>query len=206
MKCRSDYEESAHRQIQEWKNPEQSWFDKAMAVVSWPLDRAGEALMNTPGLGPAIQKAFSGIVGTINDTSQWSVRPAAILQEYRRFGHADISTLAEIHHLDLSAVDRAIGWLDTKYEGIAIVEGAAAGGASVFTPATALAVIPVDVGAYWRSTSAPLVSTRRTVASTSRSRTSGSSPLTFLHSRRAHRTTRSRSRSHSLFASLVTWR
>lgn len=103
--------------------------------------------MNTPGLGPAIQKAFSGIVGTINDASQWSVRPAAILQEYRRFGHADISTLAEVYDLDLSAVDRAIGWLDTKYEGIALVEGAAAGGASVFTPATALAVIPADVGA-----------------------------------------------------------
>lgn len=71
--------------------------------------------MNTPGLGPAIQKAFSGIVGTINDASQWSVRPAAILQEYRRFGHADISTLAEVYDLDLSAVDRAIGWLDTKW-------------------------------------------------------------------------------------------
>lgn len=39
---RSDYEESAHRQIEEWKNPEQSWFDKAMVVVSWPLDTAGQ--------------------------------------------------------------------------------------------------------------------------------------------------------------------
>ena len=50
----SEYEERAHCQIQEWKNPKQSWFDRAIEVVSWPLDKAGEALMNTSGLGPAI--------------------------------------------------------------------------------------------------------------------------------------------------------
>lgn len=147
MGCRSEYEEGAHRQIHAWKNPEQSWFDKVMAIVSWPLDKASQALLNTPGLGPAIQKAFSGIVGLVNDASQWSVRPSAILEEYRRLGHTDISTLADVHRLDLSAVDRAIGWLDTKYEGLALVQGAAAGGASVLTPAAALVVIPADVGA-----------------------------------------------------------
>ncbi len=144
---RSEYEERAHRQIQEWKHPTQSWFDRATAVVSWPLDKAGDVLMNTPGLGPAIQKAFSGIAGIINDGSQWSVRPVAILEEYRRFGYDDVGSLGDIYRLDLSSVDRAIGWLDTKYEGIALVEGAVAGGTSVLTPVTALAAIPADVAA-----------------------------------------------------------
>ena len=144
---RSEYEERAHRQIQEWKHPIQSWFDRATAVVSWPLDKAGDVLMNTPGLGPAIQNAFSGVVGIINDGSQWSVRPAAIMEEYRRFGHDDVGGLGDLYRLDLSSVDRAIGWLDTKYEGIALVEGAVAGGTSVLTPAAALAAIPADVAA-----------------------------------------------------------
>ncbi len=145
MKSRSDYEESAHRQIQAWKTPEQSWFDKVMTVVSWPLDKAGQAVLNAPGIGPAIQRACSGFVGFINDASHSTVRPQAILEEYRRLGHTDISMPADIYHLDLSTVDRVIGWLDTKYEGIALLQGAAAGGTSVLTPATALAVIPADV-------------------------------------------------------------
>ena len=81
MGKRSEYEERAHRQIQERKNPEQSWFDRAIEVVSWPLDKTGEALMNTSGLGPAIQPAFSGVVRIINDGSQWSVRPQALARD-----------------------------------------------------------------------------------------------------------------------------
>jgi hypothetical protein len=77
----SAYEELAHRQSQEWKNPGQSWFDRAIEVVSWPLDKAGEALMNTSGLGPAIRTAFSGVVSIINDGSQWSVRPQALARD-----------------------------------------------------------------------------------------------------------------------------
>ncbi len=145
MKCRSDYEDGAHRQIQAWKTPDQSWFDKVMTVVSWPLDKAGHAVLNAPGIGPAIQRACSGFVSLINDASHWTVRPQAILDEYRRLGHTDISTPADVYRLDLSTVDRVIGWLDTKYEGIALLQGAAAGGTSVLTPATALVVIPADV-------------------------------------------------------------
>lgn len=145
MGRRSDYEEHAHRQIQEWKNPKQSWFDKPMAVVSWPLDKAGQALLNTPGLGSAIQKALSDIVSSINDGAQWSVRPQTILEEYRCFGHGNVANLADLYGLDLSAIDRAIGWLDTKYEGIALVEGAVEGGTSVLNPAAALVVIPAGV-------------------------------------------------------------
>jgi EcsC protein family len=144
---RSEYEESAHRQIHEWKSPGQSWFDKVMAIVSWPIDKAARALLDTPGLGPAIQRAFSGFVGVINDIAQWSVRPEAILEEYRRLGHTDISALAHVYGLDLSAVDHAIGWLDTKYEGMALLQGSVAGGTSVLTPLAALAVIPTDVTA-----------------------------------------------------------
>lgn len=141
----SEYEENARSQIWRWKNPDQSWFDKAMAVVSWPLDTAAETVLKTPGLGPAIQKALAGTLGVINDISQWSVRPDAILEEYRQFTRIQVQALADLYTLDLYSVDRVIGWLDTKYEGIALVEGAAAGGSSVLNPVVALALIPADV-------------------------------------------------------------
>ncbi len=79
MNKHSDYEENAKRQIRQWKNPERSWIDKAIAVVSWPVDKAAENVLKAPGLGPAIQKALAGMLGVINDLSQWSVRPDAIL-------------------------------------------------------------------------------------------------------------------------------
>lgn len=141
----SDYEELARSQIWRWKNPEQSWFDKTMAVVLWPLDKTAETVLKTPGLGPALQKALAGALGVINGASQWSVRPDAILEEYRQFTRTQVQALSDLYTLDLQAVDRVIGWLDTKYEGIALAEGAAAGGSSVLNPLVALALIPADV-------------------------------------------------------------
>jgi hypothetical protein len=141
----SEYEENARRQIWAWKNPEQSWFDKAIAIVSWPLDKTAETVLKTPGLGPAIQKALAGTLGIINDLSQWSVRPEAILEEYRQFTRIQVQKLLDLYTLDLQSVDRVIGWLDTKYEGIALAQGAAAGGAGVLNPFVALGLIPADV-------------------------------------------------------------
>jgi EcsC protein family len=141
----SDYEENARHQIWLWKNPEQSWFDKAIAVANRRLDKAGEVVLKTPRLGPALQKALVGMLGVINDVSHWLVRPDAILEEYRHFTRREVTGLSDIYTLDLQSVDRVIGWLDTKYEGIALAEGAAAGGLGVLTPAAALAAIPADV-------------------------------------------------------------
>lgn len=141
----SEYEARALRQIHAWKNPERTWFDGAVAVVNWPLDKAGAAVMKVPGLSFAIEKAVEGIVGLINDGSQWSVRPDAILKEYSRTTQLPFYHLDAVRSLDLSVVDRVIGWLDTKYEGFALVEGAAAGGAAVLSPAVALAAIPADI-------------------------------------------------------------
>lgn len=141
----SEYEERAKRQIWEWKSPKQSWFDQAIAVVAWPLDKASDAMLNVPGIGQVIQKSFSGTVGLVNDVSQWSIRPETVLDEYRKFTGAPIQSLSHVRLLDLQSVDRVIGWLDTKYEGLALVEGAAAGAAGTFNPAVAAAVIPADV-------------------------------------------------------------
>lgn len=141
----SKYERQAKEQIWEWKNPKQTWFDKAMAVASWPLDKASDAVMNTPGIGIAIEKSLGGVVGVVNDVSQWSVRPDSIINEYKIFTGKNFQTLNDVYSLDLEQVDRVIGWLDTKYEGLALVSGATAGSTSILTPAAALAIIPADI-------------------------------------------------------------
>lgn len=143
----SDYEKRALAQIHAWKNPEQTWFDAAMTYVNKPLAIAGQAIDKIPGFTETCSKAMSGIVGLVNDASQWSVRPSAIFNDLSEVSQQVIIRLDQIPLLDLQVIDRSIGWLDTKYEGIALVEGAAAGGLAVINPMVALAAIPADLTA-----------------------------------------------------------
>lgn len=141
----SDYEKRALVQIHAWKNPRQTWFDTAMGYVNKPFAIAGAAADKIPGFTETCAKAMNGVVGLVNDASQWSVRPPAILKELSEISKQEITQLDQVQLLDLQTIDRAIGWLDTKYEGIALVEGAAAGGTAVINPLVALAAIPADM-------------------------------------------------------------
>jgi hypothetical protein len=139
MRVPSAYEERARTEIAEWKNPTLGWFGKAMQVINWPFDKAGDLAMKTPGVGWVIEKSIGGLVIVTNDVAQWSVRPDVIYSEYRNAGHA-VARSSELHELDLETVDRMIGWLGAKYKGIAMTEGAAFG-------AMGLPGIPLDVAA-----------------------------------------------------------
>lgn len=118
-----------------------------MTYVNKPLAIAGQAIDKIPGFTETCSKAMSGIVGLVNDASQWSVRPSAIFKDLSEVSQQVITRLDQIPLLDLQVIDRSIGWLDTKYEGIALVEGAAAGGLAVINPMVALAAIPADLTA-----------------------------------------------------------
>jgi EcsC protein family len=147
MPSPSEYERRAILQIHAWKNPTRTWLDTVSDVASWPLDKAGKAVMRIPGFGDVVQKATTGIVGVLNDGAQYTVRVESILDDYKMLNGGVSPTLEQVGNLDLQIVDRTIGWLDTKYEGLALVEGAAAGGAAVLHPVVALAAIPADLAA-----------------------------------------------------------
>ncbi len=121
------YEQHALKEIHAWKNPEIGWFGKAMTLLNWPLDKAGDALLATPGVGDAIKFAIQGITGICNDVAQWSVSTEAIYNEFRKAGYADVHCSSDIHRLELEKIDKIVGWLDAKYKGIALVEGAGLG-------------------------------------------------------------------------------
>src|SRR5688572_8530322 len=124
------YERKCLAEIYAWKNPELGWFGQTMRVVNWPLSKAGDLVMATPGLGHAIKGAVQGIVGVANDVAQWTVRPNAIYAEYREAGH-DVHCAVDIATVRLEHIDRTIGWLGGKYKGVALVEGASTGAAGL---------------------------------------------------------------------------
>ena len=74
----SEYDQQALREIHIWKNPEICWFGQAMKVLNWPLDKAGDLILATPGLGDAIKLSIQGLTGVCNDVAQWSVQPEMI--------------------------------------------------------------------------------------------------------------------------------
>lgn len=123
----SKYDQHALREIHAWKNPEIGWFGQAMKAINWPLDKAGDLVMATPGLGDAIRNSIQGLAGTCNDLAQWSVQPEVIYEEFRKAGHRKVSTCADVCTIELEHIDRIAAWLDVKYKGIALVEGAGAG-------------------------------------------------------------------------------
>lgn len=134
----SDYEQKARREIEAWKNPDLGWFGKALAVVNWPLDKAGDVVMNTPGVGWVLEKSIGGLVNVMNDGAQRTVREQAIWEEYRGDGHTSVWRHDDVFRLDLREIDKSIGYLGAKYKTIALAEGAAAG-------AVGLPGIPPDI-------------------------------------------------------------
>ena len=136
----SDYEQHAIREIHVWKNPEIGWFGEAMKMLNWPLDKAADFILETPGVGDVIKNSIQGITSICNDLAQWTVRAEAIYKEFRDIGHTTIKKPTDILALDLGHVDRVVGWLDAKYKGIALVEGAGFG-------SLGLAGIPPDLAA-----------------------------------------------------------
>lgn len=127
MKKMSKYEKHALQEIHEWKNPEVGWFGQAMTVINQPFNKAGDLLLSAPWVGDVIKKTIQGITSTANDAAQWSVRPEAIFSEFRDSGHSSVKGHNDIMALELSEIDKVVGWLGAKYKGIALVEGAGTG-------------------------------------------------------------------------------
>lgn len=121
------YERQALEAIQDWKNREPNLMERFIGFVTWPVEKAGEYVLDMHVIGPVIQKAVGGLVNIANDVAQWSVRPEAIYSKYRKIGHKSIHSASDITKLSLEDVDRTIGYLATKYKGLATAEGATAG-------------------------------------------------------------------------------
>ncbi len=119
----SKYDENALREIHAWKNPEIGWFGWAMNVVNWPLDKLGDLILATPGLGDIIKNSIQGLISYLGDFAHWTVDTEAIFEEFRDAGHPEIKKVADVFSIELRQVDRVVGFLAAKYKGLALAEG-----------------------------------------------------------------------------------
>ena len=133
----SKYDDQAIKAIHAWKDPEIGWFGYATTKLTWPLSKAGDLLLSTPGIGDAIKYAVQGTVGVCNDLAHWSVSKESIYNEFRKTGH-EVDDSSDIFDLELEQIDKVVGWLDAKYKSLAFVEGAGTG-------AVGLPGIPADI-------------------------------------------------------------
>lgn len=142
------YDENAMKEIHAWKNPEIGWFGQAMRIVNYPLDKAGDLLIDTPGIGTVIKNSVNGLTGICNDVAHYSVRPEAIYEEFRESGHRDVRDVEGVRKLNLEDVDKVVGWLAAKYKGMALVEGAGTGAAGfIGIPVDLVALITLNLRA-----------------------------------------------------------
>lgn len=154
----SKYEVNALRAIHDWKEPGVAWYGRALKTLKWPFSKAQEAIKSLPGYDKAsshgkpaidwvLEKSAGGLVRLINGAAQWSVRPKAIYLEFRDQGH-NVERSEDILKLDLKEVDKAIGWLNLKYETLCAAEGAASGSVGLpGIPADIVALIGINLRA-----------------------------------------------------------
>jgi hypothetical protein len=129
LKELSNYEKKSLNEIRIWKYPpikKENWLHKATNIAKKPLSFAGEQIMQIPGIEHAIEKSVGGLVSSLNDFAQWSVRQDEIYKEYGE-NNLTINSKEDIFNLDLESVDKTIGYLATKYKALAMSEGAATG-------------------------------------------------------------------------------
>ncbi len=142
------YEKAALAEIEAWKSPPSTWFSKTLDVLSWPLDKAGELVLDTPGVGFVLRKTVGGLVDLGNDVAQWSVRPEAIYSEFRDAGCGNVHVASDVYRLDLRDVDRVVGYLGAKYKGLAAGEGATTGAIGMLgIPPDIIALITMNLRA-----------------------------------------------------------
>ena len=136
----SPYERQAALAIHVWKHPTPTRWGKGMAAIYKPFNSAGDALLSTALVKSAMEKSMVGLLSLLNDVAALSLRPKAVFRDF----DPPVGSLADIHVLDLEDADKAVGYLATKYKGVALGEGALAGSLSLANPVVAAAAIAAD--------------------------------------------------------------
>lgn len=154
------YERQVLAEINAFKNPPKGALRRTIDSISETkvgrtftlgAKAAGQLLEPiTEPVAGAIGKATNGILDVINDGASWSVRVPAILEEYRKDGHAQVHVLDDIHSLQIQAADRTVGYLAAKYKTCGATTGAAAGALGMVGM---IPEIPVFVGLSLRAVS-----------------------------------------------------
>jgi hypothetical protein len=139
------YEQNAIHDIRTWVQRQPTRVDRAFELSGKPI----EALMGRALRNERAQAAFNNAIeGLLKLLNEWATAaaPGPPLDRYRKRG-AQAEAREDIATLDLGVVDKVAQPYYRKYVTGLAAEGAAAGGASILSPAAALVALAADVPA-----------------------------------------------------------
>jgi len=124
----TEYEKNVLKEVSTWKQPkEKNFLQKGMSVVTAPLNKAAELVIDSPYLGEVLTKSISGLTTICNESAQTTVRFQAIYSDISRRSELTVSELSDIEKVNLPVLDKASSGLLPKYVAIAATEGGGTG-------------------------------------------------------------------------------
>lgn len=135
------YDAQVHIEIENWKHSNSNIVDKTLAVLSSPITKAGEALMNAPQFGDALKQATEKIIITLSDAANWTLDVQDTIENYRSKSDgtgANIKKLEDIERLPIAIIDKQVKLFKRKYVALTGAQG-------VTTGIIGWAGIPADV-------------------------------------------------------------
>ncbi len=124
----TEYDKKTLKEINIWKTPkEKNFLQKGFSLVTTPINKAAEVVIDSPYLGDVITKSISGLTTICNESAQTTVRPQAIFDDISGRSSVPVRKLNDIEKIDLATLDKSSSGLRTKYIAIATTEGAGTG-------------------------------------------------------------------------------
>ncbi|WP_435979632.1 EcsC family protein [Psychrobacter sp. DM4] len=125
----SAYVAQVRQEIDEWKNPEQNLLNKALAALSVPIDKAGDALMNAPQFGDTLKQATQKSIVTLSDAANWTLDTQEVVEAYRTTldDSESVKSIDDIAKLDIADVDEQVKLFKSKYVALTSAQGMATG-------------------------------------------------------------------------------
>ncbi len=128
MSKQTEYEKNTLKEIRIWKTPkEQNFLQKSFSVITSPINKTAELVIDSPYIGEVITKAISGLTTICNQSAQKTVRTVAIFEDISNKSRITIKNLNDIEKIELSILDKASSGLLSKYVAIAAAEGGGTG-------------------------------------------------------------------------------
>ena len=124
----TEYEKNVLKEVSIWKQPkEKNFLQRGISVVTAPLNKAAELVIDSPYLGEVLTKSISGLTTICNESAQTTVRFQAIYSDISRRSELTVSELSDIEKVNLPVLDKASSGLLPKYVAIAATEGGGTG-------------------------------------------------------------------------------
>ena len=145
------YNAKARQEIHDWRHPDRTVLDKSLAVLSTPIDKAGEALMSAPKFGDTLKQATEKTIVSLSDAANWTLDVQDTIEAYqtepdKQEDNADhlqavsapVKKLEDIAALPLQVVDDQVKLFKSRYVALTSAQG-------VTTGVIGWAGIPADV-------------------------------------------------------------